>query len=162
AAVTSLITGNVASGSSRLPAATASHPSLARGRRTTWTSATATAIPATRATRTSTALRPGDADTRSATQSSQANSIRPPSSRVRTSRPHAAATPTGRPTSRAAMTARSGALRHVGELGVVVEEGEPDDAGRAVSVLRHDDLSRAPVGRLGVVDLVAIDEHHDV
>ena len=31
-----------------------------------------------------------------------------------------------------------------------------------VAVLGHEDLGRAPVGRLGVVDLVAVDEHHDV
>ena len=44
----------------------------------------------------------------------------------------------------------------------MVEEGEADHAGGAGAVLGHDDLGRAPVGRVGVVDLVAVEEHHDV
>src|SRR5207245_1803069 len=52
--------------------------------------------------------------------------------------------------------------RHVGETGVVVEERQLDGARRAVAVLRHDDLGRSPVGSLRVVELLAVDEHHDV
>src|SRR5207249_9098866 len=51
---------------------------------------------------------------------------------------------------------------HVLELGELAVEGQPGDAGGPVAVLGHDDLGHAPVGRLRVVELISIDEHHDV
>ena len=52
--------------------------------------------------------------------------------------------------------------RHVGELGEVVEEREAGHAGGPVSVLGHDHFRRAALIRLRVVDLVAVQEDHDV
>jgi RimJ/RimL family protein N-acetyltransferase len=52
--------------------------------------------------------------------------------------------------------------RHVGELREVVEERQPRRTGGPVAVLRHDHLGRAALIRLRVVDLVAVQEHHDV
>src|SRR5579875_40597 len=51
---------------------------------------------------------------------------------------------------------------HVREARVAPDEGELDDARRAIAVLRDLDLRGALEGRFGVVDLVSVDEHHDV
>ena len=51
---------------------------------------------------------------------------------------------------------------HTGEAREAVHEGEGDHAGGPVAVLGDDDLGRAPLGRFGVVDLVAVDEQHDI
>ena len=48
------------------------------------------------------------------------------------------------------------------EAGVLAEEHQPLGADRAGAVLGDDHLGRALVGRLRVVDLVAVEEHHDV
>jgi hypothetical protein len=52
---------------------------------------------------------------------------------------------------------------HVVESGVVSDERQPGNAGGPVAVLGHDDLRRAlALTRLGVVDLVPIDEENDI
>src|SRR4051794_18443280 len=56
----------------------------------------------------------------------------------------------------------SHAPRHVGEAGVVIEEGEAHVPGGSVAVLRDDDLGHALVGGVGVVDLIPVQEHDDV
>ena len=56
----------------------------------------------------------------------------------------------------------AGVLGHVHEPGVLVEEGELDEAGRAVPVLGDDHFGHAPLGRLDVVHLRAMQKHDDV
>src|SRR5690554_6690086 len=51
---------------------------------------------------------------------------------------------------------------YVGEARVVGEEGQAHHTGGAVAVLGDDDLGGAEIAGLGVVHLVAVDEHHDV
>ncbi len=51
---------------------------------------------------------------------------------------------------------------HVLELGPLGQERELGGAGGPVAVLGHDDLGHAAIVGLRVVDLVAVDEHHDV
>ena len=53
-------------------------------------------------------------------------------------------------------------LGHVGELGEPVDEGQPGGAGGPVSMLGHDDLGRASLIGVLVVDVVSVDEHDDV
>src|SRR5690606_9415675 len=54
------------------------------------------------------------------------------------------------------------AASHVGEAGVVREERQADGARGSAPVLGDDDLRRADVRAVGVVDLVAVDEQDDV
>ncbi len=56
----------------------------------------------------------------------------------------------------------TGVLGHVDEAGVLLEEGQLDEAGWAVAVLGHDDLGDTPFGRLGLVHLRPVQEHDDV
>src|SRR5215207_11583992 len=51
---------------------------------------------------------------------------------------------------------------HVGKARERLEERQPAHPGGPVPVLRHDDLGLAPVGRVVVVHVVAVDEHDDV
>ena len=51
---------------------------------------------------------------------------------------------------------------HVGEAGVVAEEGEAGGADRAVSLFGDVDFGGAAVGAVGVVELVAVEEEDDV
>src|SRR6185437_1941591 len=52
-----------------------------------------------------------------------------------------------------------GVRRIVHELGVVADEGQLADVGRAVALFADDDFGDALVGRFLVVVLVAVDEH---
>lgn len=53
-------------------------------------------------------------------------------------------------------------LGHVGEAGELLEEGQPAHPCGPVAVLGHDDLGLAPVGRIGVVDIIPVDEHNHI
>src|SRR5476649_2003514 len=50
----------------------------------------------------------------------------------------------------------------VAELGVLTDPGQAHGADRPVTLLADDDLGRAFIGRVGIIDFIAVQENNDV